>query len=98
MARSPDTVPCSNKLAAVAWWFHYHLHGRDLSMDPKTHRGSFEFQTFINEKTVSYSSIRQVEIEILRLLGGAVAEYLFCGSHPKKAIRFSNEYRNPASV
>jgi hypothetical protein len=94
--------------AAVAWWFRCAFHDSELFIGPDGQSGGFPFRSFVNEVSIQLAlavenaeqrrmAIRDIEREMLRLLGGPVAEYRFHGNEARRAIRFSSEYRDPGS-
>ena len=94
--------------AAVVWWFRCAFHDSELFIGPDGQTGGFPFRSFVNEASIRLAlamedaehrrmAIRAIEWEMLRLLGGPVAEYRCHGTEIKRAIRFSSEYRYPGS-
>lgn len=95
--------------AAIEWHFRDSLEDEGVVVDVATGKGQFCVRTFYTaeliEETLRKTTdeqtraihIRAVERIIIRLLGGPVAEYIARGWEPKRAIRFSSEYRFPDS-
>jgi hypothetical protein len=95
--------------AVIHWHFKNGLDEEGVWIDTETGKGGFHVRSHFSGAMIAAVLrnsldeegralfIRDVEREIIRLLGGPVAEFLAGGSNPTRAIRFCEEYRNSGS-